>query len=355
MKASKVLRTGLIFAMAMVLSLPAGGLIPAMAMPAEPPPATIQAPRAQAAGAESWSSGWVRILPGQTRTLTHNLGGAVEDYRVQLWFLDLPLGGLGIHVFGYGGIEAAGVNYGAYWTNLTPTTIEVVRGPVDGTADLVRVWIWKPSPAQKICSDWADIAQSSFFTFFHDLGGNADDYDVSLWFKDPTGHIHHQGYGGLEVAGERRGAYWRSLDNQWVSAYRYAHDPYVDQVRLCVSVAEDPLIYDSSWLPIDAGETLTLTHDVGGNVNGYVVDVEFKDTGGQLATHNAGLGGDFLDPSGESATTAEHGAHWQRLTSSTIQVVRQQYDPYVTQVRVRIWQKDVLSQVFLPLVLRGYE
>jgi hypothetical protein len=337
------------------------GLLPAksptMAMPADPPATTTQAPRTQGAEAQAWASDWEVITPGQTLTLAHNLGGDVEDYRVQLWFLDLPLGGRGIHIYGYGGIEAGGVDYlndGAYWTNLTPTSIDVVRLLSDTTADRVRVWIWKPSPAEEGCSGWEEIAQSDFFTFFHHLGGNADDYSVSLWFKDATGHIHHLGYGGLEVAGERRGAYWRSLDNQWVSAYRYTHDPYVDQVRLCVSVAEEPPIYDSGWRDIDAGETLTLTHDVGGNVNGYIVDLEFKDTEGQLGIHNAGLGGDFLDPVsfGESAATAEHGGYWQRLTSSTIQVVRQQYDPYINQVRVRIWQRKV--RVFLPLVVRGY-
>jgi len=31
------------------------------------------------ADAAGWSSGWVAILPGQTLTLTHSLGGAVEE------------------------------------------------------------------------------------------------------------------------------------------------------------------------------------------------------------------------------------------------------------------------------------
>jgi hypothetical protein len=352
MKNSRFLAVCLILALAVVLGLLlTGGL--ASAMPADPPETTIQAPSTQGADAQGWTSGWVDINPGQTLTLTHNLGGAVEDYQVQLWFLDLPLaGGYGINIFGYGGIEAAGFYYGTYWQNLTPTTIEVVRGPLDATADRVRVWIWTPSLAEQQCSAWSDIDQGAFYTFFHNLGGDADDYVVSLWLKDTGGLIHHHGYGGLEVAGERRGAYWRSLDTQFVSAYRYTHDPYVDQVRLCVSVPEDPPVYDSDWWPIAPGTTLTLTHNVGGNVNGYIVDVEFKDPDGQLAVHQAGLGGDFLDPPRAVAATAEHGAHWQRLTDTTIQVVRQQYDPYVGQVRVRIWQRKV--QVFLPLVLRGY-
>jgi hypothetical protein len=349
MKNSRFLAVCLILAFAVVLGLLlAGGL--ASAMPADPPETTIQASPSPVPDAQGWSSGWVAINPGQTLTFNHNLGGAVEDYLVQLWFLDLSAGGLGIHVFGYGGLEADGAYYGAYWQNLTSTGIEVVRLADDTTADRVRVWIWKPSLAEQQCSAWSDIDQGAFYTFFHNLGGDADDYVVSLWLKDAGGLIHHHGYGGLEVAGERRGAYWRSLDTQFVSAYRYTHDPYVDQVRLCVSVPEDPPAYDSDWWPIAPGTTLTLTHNVGGSVNGYIVDIEFKDPEGQLGVHQAGLGGDFLDPAG--APTAEHGAHWQRLTDTTIEVVRQQYDPYVGQVRVRIWQRKV--QVFLPLVLRGY-
>jgi hypothetical protein len=357
MKNNRALAIGLVLVLAVVLGLLlTGGL--ASAMPADPSEASPVAPAERTPAspvpdAQAWSSGWEIIAPGQTITLVHNLGGTAEDYLVQLWFLDLPAGGLGIHVFGYGGIEAAGANYGAYWQNLTATTIEVVRMADDTTADRVRVWIWTPRLAEQQCSEWSDIDQGDFFTFLHNLGGDAGDYTVSLLFKDTdTGRIHHQGYGGLEVAGERRGAYWRSLDTQFVAAYRYTHDPYADQVRLCVSVPEDPPVYDSGWWPIAPGTTLTLTHDVGGNVNNYVVDVEFKDPDGQLAVHQAGLGGDFLDPPRAVAATAEHGAHWQRLTNSTIEVVRQQYDPYVGQVRVRIWQRKV--QVFLPLVLRGY-
>jgi len=92
---------------------------------------------------QGWTSGWRDINPGQTLTLTHNLGGAVEDHQVQLWFLDLPLGGLGIHNFGCGGIEAEGIHYGTYWQNLTTSAIEVVHQDNDIYVDQVRVRIWQ--------------------------------------------------------------------------------------------------------------------------------------------------------------------------------------------------------------------
>jgi hypothetical protein len=348
----RVLATVLVLVLTVVVSLPAGGL--ASAMPADPPETTVLAPPPWGADAQGWTSGWVDINPGQTLTLTHNLGGAVEDYQVQLWFLDLPLGqGYGINIFGYGGIEAEGFHYGTYWQNLTPTTIEVVRGPVDGTADRVRVWIWKPSPAPDVCTDWLDATPGDFTQAVHQLGGDPEEYVISLWFKDGSGRIHQQGYGGLEDAGTPTGAYWADPTVSYIPVYRFPGDSFVDQVRVCVAIPDDPPAYDSGWWPIAPGTTLTLTHNVGGSVNGYIVDLEFYDVEA-FGIHVVGLGGDFLDPPppGDGADSIEHGAHWQNLTTSAIEVVRQDQDIYVDQVRVRIWQRK--ATVFLPLVLRGY-
>ena len=348
----RALATVLILVLAVVVSLPAGSL--ASAMPADAPETTTLAPPPPGADAQGWTSGWVDIDPGETLTLTHNLGGVAEDYQVQLWFLDLPLGqGYGIHNFGYGGIEAEGIHYGTYWQNLTPTTIQVVRGPVDGTADMVRVWIWKPSPAPDVCTGWLDAAPGDFTQAVHQLGGDPEEYVISLWFKDGSGRIHQQGYGGLEDSGAQTGGYWADPTVSYVPVYRCPDDTYVDQVRVCVAIPDDPPAYDSDWWPIAAGTTLTLTHNVGGSVNGYIVDVEFYDVEA-FGIHVVGMGGDFLDPPspGDGADSIEHGAHWQRLTTSAIELVRRGQDIYVDQVRVRIWQRKV--QVFLPLVLKDH-
>lgn len=339
----------LVLALCLVgLDMLTGGLAPSTAMPAE---MTSQVLSAQRTSAQGWSSGWVAINPGQTITLTHDLGGAVEDYYVQLWFLDLPFGGYGIHNFGYGGLEAEGIDYGTYWENLTSTTINVVRGPNDGTADRVQVWIWTPSMEDEYCSNWSSIGQNDISELNHALGYDADDYTVQLWFKDSaTGNIHQHGYGGLEVAGQRRGAYWLWLSMYSVGVYRYANDTYLDQYRICVGVPQDQPAYDSGWVSIGAGETLSLTHAVGGNVNGYFVDFEFKDLVA-LDTHIAGLGGDFYDPLSKTPATSYWGAYWQRLTTNTIEIRRMASDDYIDQVRVRIWQRT--AQVFLPLVLNS--
>ncbi len=340
--------------LALTVALGIVSLAPAAAMPAEKPETAARAVSSPAPDAQGWTSGWVAIDPGQTLSLSHNLGGAAEDYQVQLWFLDLPLDqGLGIHNFGYGGIEAEDIHYGVYWQNLTSNGIEVVRGLLDGTADMVRVWIWKPRPAPDYCSDWLDTTPGSFAQAVHQLGGDPEDYVISLWFKDGSGRIHQQGYGGLEDAGIRTGAYWADPTVSYIPVYRYPGDSFADQVRVCVAIPDDPPAYDSGWWPISAGTTLTLTHGVGGSLYGYIVDVEFYDVDA-FGIHVAGMGGDFLDPPppGDGADSIEHGAHWRRLTTDTIELVRQGDDLYVDQVRVRIWQRKV--QVFLPLVMRGY-
>ncbi|MEA3396915.1 MAG: hypothetical protein U9R05_05585, partial [Chloroflexota bacterium] len=86
------------------------------------PPVT-PATQPHAATASSWSSVWVSISQGETITLTHNLGGDVEDYAVELWFRDTDAGGIGINTFAYGGFENAGVWQGAHWSNLTAATV----------------------------------------------------------------------------------------------------------------------------------------------------------------------------------------------------------------------------------------
>ncbi len=301
----------------------------------------------------AWSSGWVAINPGQTLPLTHNLGGDLSDYRVQLWFVDTGADSLGIHTLGYGGLEGDGLHTGAYWQNLTTTGIEVVREADDTRVDGVRVWIWTASLAQEYCTAWAGIGQNNVVDVGHGLGGNVDDYNVLLWFRDSaTGNVHQHGYGGLEVldvTNQRMGAYWMWLGTTTVSVYRYANDTLLDQFRLCVSVVEEAPAYDSGWQDIAAGETLTLTHAVGGNVQSYNVSIEFNDTLA-LGIHHAGAGGDFLGA--RSPDADQWGAHWQHLTGESIEVVRQPADLYVDQVRVRIWPRTV--RVYLPVVQKGF-
>jgi len=86
-----------------------------------------------------YDSGWRPISQNQTLTLTHNIGGDVDNYFVDLWFK----GAVGRHNYAYGGeIDPAWDYRGAYWRELTGTQIEVYRNPDDGSVTEVRVRIW---------------------------------------------------------------------------------------------------------------------------------------------------------------------------------------------------------------------
>lgn len=89
--------------------------------------------------------------------------------------------------------------------------------------------------------------------------------------------------------------------------------------------------YNSGWTDIAPGEFLVLTHDIGGDSNNYVVDLQFKSDDPSFGIHNFGIGGNFI-------STADHdGAHYMGLTSTSIAIVRFTDDLLATRIRVRIW------------------
>ncbi len=85
--------------------------------------------------------------------------------------------------------------------------------------------------------------------------------------------------------------------------------------------------YDSGWQSISKGGTRVFNHGIGGNRDNYVVDMQFKDNGGNV--HNYLYG---------AMTWSEYlGAWWTDLTNQQIIVERMKDDAWVLQVRVRIW------------------
>ncbi len=86
-----------------------------------------------------YDSGWQAVPPGTSITLTHNIGGNPDDYVVDIQFHDDDE---------YGRLQGGGMDrsgqqfFGATWTNLTASSLEVRRGPDSTTADKVRVRIW---------------------------------------------------------------------------------------------------------------------------------------------------------------------------------------------------------------------
>lgn len=298
-----------------------------------------------------FGSGWMAINRGETITLTHDLGGNPDDYAVQLWFWDID-GGFGVNRRAYGGLEAGGDYYGAAWQRLTSSIIQVYRHTNDTMADMVRVSIWRSVPDVQYCSGWGVVNPGDSLHISHNLGGNPNNYTVSLWFKQLTGQggqrplgANHHAYGGMEDQGVRQGAYWHNLDADSVDITRLPDDTFADQVRVCVAVSDEP-DYNSGWVALGQEQTRTLSHDLNHNVNRYVVRMEFRDSDPDgLGTHIRSMGGNAV---GDQFV----GANWQSLTDTTIDVYRCANDWAADQVRVRIWYRPV--RVYLPVVEKRF-
>ncbi len=281
----------------------------------------------------SWSSGWVDIAPGETRTFTHGLGGDPALYAVDLWFRDTRSPGLGIHDRAYGGMDVAGQRLGAYWHNLTDDSVSVTRMPDDVAAAQVRLRIWIPEPFD-YDSGWVDIQPGQMITRTHNLGGDVDDYTVGIKFQDTTPGglgIHHYAFGGLEAGGQFQGAAWQNLTNTSIQVLRFGADPAVHQVRVFITRPDTP-DYDSDWVDVAQGETRTFIHGLGGNPNGYVVRVSSQSAAVGINTRAAG---------GLEVDGRFYGHNWQNLTNTTINVFRRPHDVFADQVRVRIWVEEL--------------
>jgi len=97
-----------------------------------------------------------------------------------------------------------------------------------------------------------------------------------------------------------------------------------------------PPAYDSGWVNIATGAYVTLTHNVGGSANNYVVDLTFNDTayGNGIHIQSHGLDqGEYYDP-------GVYGVYWRNLTNSTITLERGNADHISGQSRVRIWRYE---------------
>ena len=292
-----------------------------------------------------YDSGWTAIDPGQTKTFSHNLGGDPDEYVVDLQFSDSD-GAWGIHnrMYGLQTYHQGGTTLqelGAAWQALTGTSIQVHRGAHDDKADQVRVRIWRKTDAD-YDSGWQNAGTAGNVLLFHNLGGPWNDLVVDLQFKssDPTYGVHQTYYGsdrmepasGVEI---EMGAYWYELAGGMVRVDRGADDTLVEQVRVRVWATSKPK-YDSGWTSIGVGEEKTFTHNLGGNSDAYVVDLQFKDTDQGAGVNQWNYGGDhYWDP--DASTMRKYGTCWTHLTNTDIRVKRFVTGGQADQVRVRIW------------------
>ena len=333
----------------------AGGAITALAGP--PPSARPgEQPSVSPSAVSAWSSGWVAIAPGATRTFSHGLGLDPNLYSVEMWFLDTD-DGWGINRRYYGGVEENGQRFGAHWQRLTTNTIQVYREPNDTAADQVRVIVWVPSTTPDYDSGWKDINPTEDKTFNHNLGHTlgvtADNLTVSLWFSTTKGTtpfgIHHMAYGSKVDTGNVIGANWHNLTDNDVQVARRANDQFVDQVRVLVSHA-DPPDYDSGWRNIQKGEALTLPTGLNWNPDMLIARGECK-KGTPLP--NLGIHQMFSGGNHSSMVlffNGWQGADLQNVTSNTITIYRWDDDTVCPQVRVRIWERAYAMDI--PVVLK---
>ena len=94
--------------------------------------------------------------------------------------------------------------------------------------------------------------------------------------------------------------------------------------------------YDSGWHQYNAGNTIVFDHNLGGNVDNYVVDLTARDDFASKP-HGAAVGRDHTDFS-----TAV-GTWWHELDATSVWVSRGAYDSMVSslpagEIRLRIWR-----------------
>ncbi|NOZ28346.1 MAG: hypothetical protein GXP39_09890 [Chloroflexi bacterium] len=96
--------------------------------------------------------------------------------------------------------------------------------------------------------------------------------------------------------------------------------------------------YDSGWVPLFPGSGRTLFHNLGGDVDDYVVVMDYKadDINGINQRYYGGV--DFgTKPAPGASANDRVGAYWRSLTNATIVVYRRPEDRYADWVRIRIW------------------
>lgn len=102
-----------------------------------------------------------------------------------------------------------------------------------------------------------------------------------------------------------------------------------------------PPAYTSNWETLPPGGAI-FYHGLGGDVNKYKVDLQFRWSNGQNI-NNSSLGGDrywYYDWDTDTYRLFQYGYYFSNLTTSSIKIVRESDQYEDTQVRVRIWQSE---------------
>jgi len=87
--------------------------------------------------------------------------------------------------------------------------------------------------------------------------------------------------------------------------------------------------YDSGWRVIGMGDTTNLVHNLGGDPDNYVVDLQFNTSTAYGHNQGSGVWTDFAD--------RDVGATWRSLTTTNVVVYRATSDSRAEEIRLRIW------------------
>jgi len=311
----------------------------------------------------TYDSGWVTINQDQALTLSHNLGGISGYYLVDM---EYKSGADGINQRYYGGADfgtmpvsghLANDRVGAYWRSLSATNIVIYRRPEDTYASQVRIRIWQYTPRipstywsptpPDYDSGWQSLgAAATATTLNHNLGGSTTNYLVDMQYRtsDVNG-INLRYYGGADFgtkpapghnSDDRVGAYWRSLTNASITVFRRDEDDYAPEVRIRIWVMP-AAHYDSGWVALGQNTAQALAHNLGGNVDDYLVDMQYRSPGDGVNQRYYG-GADFGAKIAIGSENDRVGAYWRSLSSSSVVVYRRPNDIYAPEIRLRIWR-----------------
>jgi hypothetical protein len=160
--------------------------------------------------------------------------------------------------------------------------------------------------------------------------------------------VNQRYYGGADFgtlpapghnADDRVGAYWRSLTNTSIIVYRRPQDTYVEQIRVRIFRfwKPTPPNYNSGWVSLTADVARSLSHNLGGSSDNYLVDLQYRSANSGVNQRYYG-GADFgAIPAPGHLANDRVGAYWRTLTTSAITLYRRPEDDYAEQARARIW------------------
>jgi hypothetical protein len=103
------------------------------------------------------------------------------------------------------------------------------------------------------------------------------------------------------------------------------------------AVSSGPAEWTSGWVTISQGELRTFTHTLGAlglAPEAYAVELWFQDTDGGQGINRRYYGGVEINGNPDPL----RGAHWQNLTTDTIQVYRQPDDDMADMISLRLWK-----------------